>query len=403
MPTNKYADVGGVIIGRGYPIVVQSMTSSPTQNIEQTVNEIIELADAGSEIVRITVNNIKAAIAVPIIKDKLISRGYKIPLVGCFHYNGHQLLKQISDCAKSLDKYRINPGNVGFGNNRDKNLEQIIEIASYYKKPIRIGVNWGSLDKTVLDSLMKKNAETGYKKSDQEVLREAIITSALSNASYAEKIGLPSHMIIISAKVSRVPDLISIYRELYFRSNYALHVGLTEAGLGNKGIVSTTAALSILLKDGIGNTIRASLTQSPGEPRSNEVQLCLDILQSLGLRNSRPSITACPGCGRTNSDYFRKLAQTVEDMITEKMSIWRQKYPKVVDLRIAVMGCIVNGPGESKHADIGISLPGDGEYPLAPVFINGKKCYTLRGDNIAGEFCKILDNYVENNFSNIIN
>ena len=390
-------EVAGIKIGGGAPVVVQSMTNTETKDYQATATQILELAEAGSEIVRITVNNNEAAQAVPKIKE-LVEKKSKVPLVGCFHYNGHQLLKDFPECAIALDKYRINPGNVGFGAKRDVQFEMMIEAALKYNKPIRIGVNWGSLDQDLATKLMDDNANLPQPKSADEMMLEAIIQSTLISAKKAEDIGLPANKIVLSAKVSRVQELVKVYRELAKRSNYALHLGLTEAGIGLKGIVAISSALSILLQEGIGDTIRASLTPRPDESRTQEVILCCEILQALGLKAFNPQVSACPGCGRTSSTYFQKLADDIQNFLQSIMPQWRQQYPGVENLKIAVMGCIVNGPGESKHADIGISLPGSGESPVAPVFIDGEKKYTLRGDNITEEFKKILLAYVDKKF-----
>ena len=390
--------VGPVVIGGGAPVVVQSMTNTDTADVEATVRQVIELADAGSEIVRITVNNDDAAKAVPQIRDRLFVRGYDVPLVGDFHYHGHLFLTRYPDCARALAKLRINPGNVGFGKKRDQQFEMMIEAALRHDKPVRIGVNWGSLDADLSTRMMDDNAKLATPKSADEVLREALVVSALASAGKAEEIGLPADRIVISAKVSRVQDLIVVYRELARRSRYALHLGLTEAGIGAKGIVATTAALAVLLQEGIGDTIRASLTPRPGEARIQEVVVCQELLQSLGLRSFAPQVTACPGCGRTTSTVFQQLADNIQDFLRTQMPVWKQRYPGVEDLNVAVMGCIVNGPGESKHADIGISLPGTGESPAAPVFIDGQKAMTLRGERIAQEFETIVTDYIERRF-----
>ncbi len=392
--------VGNILVGGKNPIVVQSMTNTPTQNIKATITQIIELYNAGSEIVRVTVNDIEAARAIPKIINELDRKNLNIPVVGCFHYNGHTLLSEIPDCAKLLAKYRINPGNVGFKNKRDKNFEKIIELAIKNKKPIRIGVNWGSLDQYLLADLMDKNAKLNLPKSADYIMRKAIIESALQSAKKAEEIGLDSNKIILSAKLSKVQDLISVYRELSKKCNYPLHLGLTEAGIGIKGVIATTAALSTLLQEGIGDTIRASLTPKVGESRTTEVKLCQEILQSLEIRDFAPQISACPGCGRTSRTYFQQLAQDIQKHIDENMIYWKNKYKNVESLKIAVMGCIVNGPGESKHADIGISLPGDGENPVAVVYTDSKKTNTLRGNNITQEFIKLVDNYITQKFTN---
>ena len=390
--------VGPVVIGGGAPVVVQSMTNTDTADIESTVQQVIELADAGSEIVRITVNNEDAAKAVPQIRDRLFVRGYTVPLVGDFHYHGHLFLTRYPECARALSKLRINPGNVGFGKKRDAQFEMMIEAALKHNKPVRIGVNWGSLDAALSTKMMNDNAALPEPKSADEVLREALVVSALASADKAEEVGLPADRIVISAKVSRVQDLIVVYRELARRSRYALHLGLTEAGIGAKGIVATTAALAVLLQEGIGDTIRASLTPRPGEARIQEVVVCQELLQSLGLRSFAPQVTACPGCGRTTSTVFQELADQIQGFLRTQMPVWKQQYPGVEELNVAVMGCIVNGPGESKHADIGISLPGTGESPAAPVFIDGKKAMTLRGEGIAREFQTIVTDYIENRF-----
>lgn len=391
-------NVGGINIGSNYPVVVQSMTNTDTADIEATTKQVIELHQAGSEIVRITVNNEESAKAVAHIRDNIIKAGYNIPLAGCFHYNGHRLLTDFPECAEALSKYRINPGNVGFGAKRDSQFEMMLECAVKYNKPVRIGVNWGSLDQDMATSLMDENAKSPNPASSDEIMREALIQSCLTSAKKAEQVGLSQDKIILSAKVSRVQDLIAVYRELSNRSNYPLHLGLTEAGMGVKGIAATTAALSVLLQEGIGDTIRCSLTPKPGEERTQEVILCQEILQSMGLRSFTPQVTACPGCGRTTSSFFQELADKIQNYLRDSMVIWKDKYPGVESLNVAVMGCIVNGPGESKHADIGISLPGTGESPAAPVFIDGKKAMTLRGDNIAEDFQKIVSEYVSNKF-----
>ena len=390
--------VGKVVIGGGAPVVVQSMTNTDTADVAATVEQVIELADAGSEIVRITVNTDEAARAVPQIRDRLWLRGCDVPLVGDFHYHGHLLLTRHPDCARALAKLRINPGNVGFGAKRDKQFETMIEAALEHDKPVRIGVNWGSLDQDLATRMMDDNAKLPEPKSADDVLREALVVSALASAGRAEAIGLPPGRIVISAKVSRVPDLLAVYRELARRSRYALHLGLTEAGIGAKGIVATSAALALLLQEGIGDTIRASLTPRPGEARTQEVVVCQEVLQSLGLRQFAPQVAACPGCGRTTSTYFQELADRIQGFLRAQMPVWKQRYPGVESLNVAVMGCIVNGPGESKHADIGISLPGTGESPTAPVFIDGHKACTLRGERIAEEFQALVEGYVERRF-----
>jgi (E)-4-hydroxy-3-methylbut-2-enyl-diphosphate synthase len=390
--------IGKVMVGGDAPVVVQSMTNTDTADVEATVRQVMELADAGSEIVRITVNTDEAARAVPQIRDRLLLRGYDVPLVGDFHYHGHLFLTRHPDCAQALAKLRINPGNVGFGAKRDRQYEMMIEAALRHDKPVRIGVNWGSLDQELSTRMMDDNARLPEPRSADEVLREALVVSALASATRAEELGLGADRMVISAKVSRVQDLIAVYRELARRSRYALHLGLTEAGMGAKGIVATTSALAILLQEGIGDTIRASLTPRPGEARTQEVLVCQELLQSLGLRQFAPQVAACPGCGRTTSTYFQELAERIEGYLRESMPIWRERYPGVECLNVAVMGCIVNGPGESKHADVGISLPGTGESPAAPVFIDGKKAVTLRGERIAEEFQSIVADYIERRF-----
>jgi|TARA_R110002124_G_scaffold186527_1_gene353976 (E)-4-hydroxy-3-methylbut-2-enyl-diphosphate synthase len=390
--------VGNVMVGGDAPVIVQSMTNTDTEDAQATAAQVKELARAGSEIVRITVNTEAAAAAVPVIKDLLLKDGIDVPLVGCFHYNGHKLLSEYPACAEALDKYRINPGNVGFGKKRDGQFEMMIEAAVRHNRPVRIGVNWGSLDQKMLAALMDENGQSADPKSADEVMREALVRSALDSAAQAEEIGLKREQIILSAKVSRVQDLITVYRALAERSDYALHLGLTEAGMGRKGLVASATAMSVLLQEGIGDTIRVSLTPRPGESRTEEVLACQDILQSMGLRFFAPQISACPGCGRTTSTVFQELAGEIEDYIRAEMPTWKTAYPGVANLSIAVMGCIVNGPGESKHADIGISLPGTGEAPVAPVFIDGKKAHTLRGDNIAEEFQAILHDYIRTRF-----
>ncbi len=392
--------VGDVAIGGDAPIVVQSMTNTDTADAQKTAEQVAALAQAGSEIVRITVDRPESAAAVPRIREMLEKQGVNVPLVGDFHYNGHKLLSDYPECAKALDKLRINPGNVGFRDKRDRQFSEIIEIALNYDKPVRIGVNWGSLDQELLTKLMDENAEAEVPVSAKEVLHEAIVQSALLSAERAEVLGMEPNKIILSAKVSAVQDLVSVYQKLSDRSSYALHLGLTEAGMGIKGIVSSTAGLSILLQQGIGDTIRISLTPKPGGDRTEEVRVAQEILQSMDLRAFIPVVTACPGCGRTTSTVFQELASEIEGHISTRMPYWKQHFPGVEKLNFAVMGCIVNGPGESKHADIGISLPGTGESPAAPVFIDGKKVTTLRGDNIAGEFKDIIEDYISDRFGN---
>jgi (E)-4-hydroxy-3-methylbut-2-enyl-diphosphate synthase len=390
--------VGDITIGGGAPVVVQSMTNTDTSDLEATCRQVIELARAGSEVVRVTVNDEPAARAVPRLRERLDLLGQPVPLVGDFHYNGHRLLAAVPDLGPSLAKLRINPGNVGFGDKRDRQFEAMIEAALACDRPVRIGVNWGSLDQALAARLMDENAAKPEPKSADFVLREALVRSALESAAHAERMGLGAEKIVISAKVSRVPDLIAVYRELARRSTYALHLGLTEAGMGTKGVAASAAALSVLLMDGIGDTIRCSLTPRPGETRTTEVKVCQEILQSLGLRTFAPEVAACPGCGRTTSTFFQELAQQIEGYLAEQMPVWKQRYTGVETLKVAVMGCIVNGPGESKHADIGISLPGTGESPVAPVFIDGEKVATLRGDGIAQEFQAMVERYVEKRF-----
>ena len=390
--------VGKVIVGGDAPVVVQSMTHTDTADVAATTRQVIDLARAGSELVRVTVNNDDAARAVAQIRERLDLLGHDVPLVGDFHYNGHRLLAEHPDMARALAKFRINPGNVGFGDKRDRQFELMIEAALRFERPVRIGVNWGSLDQDLAARLMDANAERPDPRPADFVLREALVRSALDSAAYAERLGLPAERIVISAKVSRVQDLVAVYRALADRSAYALHVGLTEAGMGIKGIAASAAALALLLQDGIGDTIRASLTPRPDEPRTNEVVACQEVLQSLGLRSFTPQVTACPGCGRTTSTLFQELALSIQTWLREQMPVWQKDYPGVEAMNVAVMGCIVNGPGESKHADIGISLPGTGESPTAPVFIDGKKTHTLRGARIAQEFQAIVQAYVERRY-----
>lgn len=390
--------VGNVFVGGGEPVVVQSMTNTDTEDALATAKQIIELWQAGSEVVRITVNTEKAAQKVPEIKNLLLQRNCDVPIVGDFHYNGHRLLTDYPDCAAALDKYRINPGNVGFGKKKDAQFEMMIEKAIEFSKPVRIGVNWGSLDQDLVVKMMDDNTKSSNPKSADDIMKDALIESALISAQRAIDIGLKENMICISAKVSRVQNLIDVYTELSNRCDFALHLGLTEAGMGSKGIVATSAALSYLLMNGIGDTIRASLTPRPGESRTVEVKVCQEILQTTGLRSFTPQVTACPGCGRTTSTYFQELAENIQGFLATSMPDWKQKYSGVEKLNVAVMGCIVNGPGESKHADIGISLPGNGEAPVAPVFIDGKKAMTLRGDKIAEEFKDIVIDYIEKRY-----
>ena len=389
-----------ITIGGDAPIRVQSMTNTDTEDVIGTAVQVKELARAGSEMVRITVNTPAAAAAVPFIREQLDKMDVDVPLIGDFHYNGHTLLKDYPDCAKALSKYRINPGNVGQGAKRDLQFSQMIEMACHYEKPVRIGVNWGSLDQDLLASLMDANASLADPKDAREVMVEALIQSALQSAQKAVEIGMPSQQIILSCKVSAVQDLIAVYRDLASRCNYPLHLGLTEAGIGSKGIVGSTAALGVLLQEGIGDTIRVSLTPEPGAPRENEVIVAQEILQTMDLRHFTPMVIACPGCGRTTSTVFQSLASQIQSYLRQQMPNWKQRYPGVESMNVAVMGCIVNGPGESKHADIGISLPGTGESPSAPVFIDGEKVKTLRGDNIVTEFEQIVQEYVDRRYGN---
>jgi (E)-4-hydroxy-3-methylbut-2-enyl-diphosphate synthase len=391
-------DVGGVMVGGGAPVVVQSMTNTDTADIDQTVAQVAALAKAGSEIVRITVDRDESAAAVAGIRERLDRLGINVPLVGDFHYIGHRLLADHPECAEALAKYRINPGNVGFKEKRDKQFGAIVEMAIRYGKPVRIGVNWGSLDQELLTRLMDENQKMGSPLTANQVMREAIVQSALLSAAAAEEIGLPRDKIILSAKVSQVQDLIAVYAELAKRSDHALHLGLTEAGMGSKGIVASSAAMGILLQQGIGDTIRVSLTPEPGGDRTREVQVAQELLQTMGFRQFVPIVAACPGCGRTTSTVFQELAQNIQSDIRKNMPVWREQYPGVEELKVAVMGCIVNGPGESKHADIGISLPGTGETPTAPVFIDGKKAATLRGPDIAEEFQKMVAAYIDERY-----
>jgi (E)-4-hydroxy-3-methylbut-2-enyl-diphosphate synthase len=391
-------DVAGVRVGGEHPVVVQSMTNTDTADIDATVTQVAALARAGSELVRITVDRDEAAKAVPHIRERLLKRGVRVPLVGDFHYIGHKLLGENPACAEALDKYRINPGNVGFKDKRDRQFSDIIELALRWGKPVRIGVNWGSLDQELLTHLMDENAKAPEPMDARRVMHEAIVQSALLSAARAEQLGMGADKIILSAKVSAVQDLIAVYSMLAARCSYALHLGLTEAGMGSKGIVASTAGMGILLQQGIGDTIRVSLTPEPNGDRTLEVQVAQEILQSMGLRTFVPVVAACPGCGRTTSTVFQELARDVQNMIRERMPEWKARYPGVETLNLAVMGCIVNGPGESKHADIGISLPGTGEAPAAPVFIDGKKAMTLRGPRIAQDFKAIVEDYIERRF-----
>jgi (E)-4-hydroxy-3-methylbut-2-enyl-diphosphate synthase len=395
---SRQVAVGDVRIGGGAPIVVQSMTNTDTEDAIATARQVEALARAGSELVRITVNTPEAAAQVPRIRDLLDAAGCRVPLIGDFHYNGHKLLTQYPDCARALAKYRINPGNVGKGAKRDEQFATLIECALRYGKPVRIGVNWGSLDAELLARLMDENAKLAEPKDAAAVMREAVIRSALESARQAQEWGLAAERIVISCKMSQVQDLIAVYRELAARCDYALHLGLTEAGMGSKGIVASTAALAVLLQDGIGDTIRISLTPEPGGDRTREVQVAQEILQTMGLRAFTPMVSACPGCGRTTSTVFQELARNIEKFLRDQMPIWRESYPGVETMRVAVMGCVVNGPGESKHADIGISLPGTGEMPVAPVYVDGAKTVTLKGDRIAEEFQAIVEDYVRRKY-----
>ncbi|MER9072976.1 flavodoxin-dependent (E)-4-hydroxy-3-methylbut-2-enyl-diphosphate synthase [Mesorhizobium sp. M0904] len=391
-------DVGGVIVGGGAPVVVQSMTNTDTADVDQTVAQVAALHRAGSEIVRITVDRDESAAAVPAIRERLERLDIDVPLVGDFHYIGHKLLADHPACAEALAKYRINPGNVGFKDKKDRQFAAIVEMAIRYDKPVRIGVNWGSLDQELLTRLMDDNQAQGFPLTAQEVTREAIVRSAILSAEMAEEIGLAREKIILSAKVSGVQDLIAVYTELATRSDHALHLGLTEAGMGSKGIVASSAAMGILLQQGIGDTIRISLTPEPNGDRTREVQVSQELLQTMGFRQFVPIVAACPGCGRTTSTVFQELAQNIQADLRKNMPVWREQYPGVENLKVAVMGCIVNGPGESKHADIGISLPGTGETPTAPVFVDGKKAATLRGPSIAADFEKMVSDYIERRF-----
>ena len=401
-PTRKITtavQIGKVTVGGGAPIVVQSMTNTDTSDIKATTQQIAELVRAGSEMVRVTVNTPEAAAAVPRIRDALAQRALVVPIIGDFHYNGHTLLQNEPACAEALAKYRINPGNVGFGRKRDTQFAEIIEHAIRFSKPVRIGVNWGSLDQGLLAELMDANAALAVPLAAPAVMREALVRSALDSAAKAIEIGLAPNRIVLSCKVSGVQELIAVYRDLARRSDHALHLGLTEAGIGSKGIVASSAALAVLMQEGIGDTIRISLTPEPDEPRSKEVIVAQELLQTMGMRAFTPMVTACPGCGRTTSTFFQLLAKTVQDHVRTQMPDWKYRYPGAENLTLAVMGCIVNGPGESKQANIGISLPGTGEAPAAPVFIDGAKAMTLRGDNIAQEFIAVIDNYVAQRFA----
>lgn len=390
--------VGNVTVGGGAPVVVQSMTNTDTTDVEATARQVAELAHAGSEMVRMTVNTDEAAAAVPSVRERLGQMGINVPLIGDFHFNGHRLLTAHPECAEALDKLRVNPGNVGRGSKRDPQFTTVIEAACKHDKPVRIGVNWGSLDQDLLTALMDDNADQKNPKEAREVMFDAMVESALRSAERAEEIGLAHDRIILSCKMSRVQDLVRVYRDLAARCDYALHLGLTEAGMGTKGIVASAAGLAILLAEGIGDTIRVSLTPDPGGSRAKEVLVAQEILQSMGLRAFTPMVTACPGCGRTTSSFFQELAQDIQSHIRNRMPEWKREYTGVEEMRVAVMGCVVNGPGESKHANIGISLPGTGEKPVAPVFEDGKKTVTLKGENIAGEFQELVEAYVKRTY-----
>jgi (E)-4-hydroxy-3-methylbut-2-enyl-diphosphate synthase len=394
--------VGSVSVGSDAPVVVQSMTNTDTADIESSVQQIAALARAGSELVRVTVNNDAAAKAVPYIVDGIRAKGWETPIIGDFHYNGHQLLRNYPECARALAKYRINPGNVSIGRKDDDNFRTMVEVAVEYEKPVRIGVNWGSLDQALLTKMMDENSKSANPLPARDVMMEAMVVSALDNAAAAERYGLRRDQIVLSAKVSGVRDLIDVYTELASRCDYALHLGLTEAGMGMKGVVASTAGLSPLLLAGIGDTIRVSLTPTPGGDRSEEVRCAQQILQSLGIRSFMPQVTSCPGCGRTTSTYFQELAERIQNYLVEQMPEWKKRYPGVEELKLAVMGCVVNGPGESKHANIGISLPGTFEEPKAPVYVDGKLFTTLKGDRIVEEFQLILDEYVEKRYGHVL-
>lgn len=391
-------NVGGVLVGGGQPVVVQSMTNTDTEDALRTAMQVADLARAGSELVRITVNTEAAARAVPEIVNRLEQMNLSVPLVGDFHFNGHKLLAAVPECAQALAKYRINPGNVGRGKKRDEQFATMIETAARYDKPVRIGANWGSMDQELLARMLDDNAARSTPLPLEAINREAVITSALESAQRAEELGLGADKIIISCKMSRVQDLISVYQTLAERSRYALHLGLTEAGMGSKGIVASTAALAVLLQQGIGDTIRISLTPEPGGSRTQEVIVGQEILQTMGLRAFTPMVSACPGCGRTSSSFFQELAEQIQTHLRDNMPSWRDRFPGVESMTVAVMGCVVNGPGESKHADIGISLPGTGERPVAPVYVDGEKTVTLKGENIAGDFTELVDNYVKDRY-----
>jgi (E)-4-hydroxy-3-methylbut-2-enyl-diphosphate synthase len=395
---SRQVRIGHVLVGGDAPVVVQSMTNTDTVDVASTVRQVQALAEAGSELVRLTVNTLEAATAVPRIRERLDALGCRVPLIGDFHFNGHKLLTQVPACAEALAKLRINPGNIGRGNKRDEQFATLIEVACRYDKPVRIGVNWGSLDQALAARMMDDNARLAQPEEPEVVMRRAMVASALESARKAEELGLGGDRIILSCKMSRVQDLISVYRDLASQCDYALHLGLTEAGMGSKGIVASTAALSVLLQEGIGDTIRISLTPEPGGERTKEVVVGQEILQALGLRAFTPQVTACPGCGRTTSTVFQELAQDIESYLRKQMPLWRSQYPGVESMQVAVMGCVVNGPGESKHANIGISLPGTGEVPVAPVYVDGEKSVTLKGDRIAADFQAIVEDYVRSHY-----
>lgn len=395
---SRQVRIGHVLVGGDAPVVVQSMTNTDTVDITGTVQQVQALAAAGSELVRLTVNNLDAAIAVPRIRERLDALGCRVPLIGDFHFNGHKLLTEVPECAEALAKLRINPGNIGRGNKRDAQFATLIEVACRYDKPVRIGVNWGSLDQALVVRMMDDNARLVRPEPAEEVMRRAMVASAVESARKAEALGLRGDKIILSCKMSRVQDLISVYRDLAAQCDYPLHLGLTEAGMGSKGIVASTAALAVLLQEGIGDTIRISLTPQPGGDRAQEVRVGQEMLQALGLRAFTPQVTACPGCGRTTSTVFQELAQDIEDYLRNQMPVWRSQYAGVESLQVAVMGCVVNGPGESKHANIGISLPGTGEVPVAPVYVDGEKTVTLKGDRIAADFQAIVEDYVRSHY-----
>ena len=395
---SRQVHIGPLALGGGAPVLVQSMTNTDTADAEATVRQVFELAQAGSEVVRITVNSAAAAAAVPFVRERLDAQGCGVPLVGDFHFNGHKLLADNPACAEALAKYRINPGNVGQGSKRDGQFAIMVELACRYDKPIRIGVNWGSLDQDLLARLMDANGQLPKPRTAEAIMREALISSALDSAKRAEELGLPGNRIVLSCKVSGVQDLIAVYRDLSIRCDYPLHLGLTEAGMGSKGIVASTAAMAVLLQEGIGDTIRVSLTPEPNGDRTREVIVAQELLQTMGMRSFTPMVIACPGCGRTTSTYFQELASKIQGYLRAQMPIWREHFAGVEEMRVAVMGCVVNGPGESKHADIGISLPGSGERPVAPVYIDGEKNVTLKGDRIAEEFQELVENYVRHRY-----